>query len=140
MTVILILLGAILGVGAVLYLTHRPDDAESRDQARQASGTDEEADGEVCCGMHSVCERDSLLASVSEKIEYFDDHELDRHAGRVPAEYNNAEVEEFRDILLTLLPEDVAPWARSLQLRGIALPDSVRDELLMIVSESRRHD
>ena len=25
---------------------------------------------EVCCGQHETCERDSLLAAVSKKIEY----------------------------------------------------------------------
>ena len=31
-----------------------------------------------CCGQHEVCERDSLLAAVSKKIEYYDDEELDQ--------------------------------------------------------------
>ena len=137
MTLILILSGAIVGTGALLYIFHRlgGDSAPMPDTTAHATP---DGDGE-CCGMHAVCERDSLLASVSAGIEYFDDHELDRHAGRSSGDYSADEVEEFRDILLTLLPADVAPWARSLQLRGITLPDSVRDELLMIVSESRQH-
>ena len=40
-------------------------------------------------------------------------------------------------MLLTLLPTDIAPWARSIQLRGISLPMAVREELLMIVAEER---
>ena len=28
---------------------------------------------EECCGQHETCERDSLLAAVSKKIEYYDD-------------------------------------------------------------------
>ncbi len=78
-----------------------------------------------------------MLASVSDKIEYFDDEELDRFAGRNSDEYEDVEIEEFRDVLLTLLPEDVAPWARSIQLRGIELPEAVRDELLLMVGEQR---
>lgn len=35
-----------------------------------------------CCGQHEVCERDSLLAAVSKKIEYYDDEELDQFMGR----------------------------------------------------------
>lgn len=35
-----------------------------------------EVDAE-CCGQHEVCEKDSLLAAVSKKIEYYDDEELD---------------------------------------------------------------
>ena len=41
-------------------------------------------------------------------------------------------------MLLTLLPHDIAGWARSIQLRGIELPADVREELLMIVAEERR--
>ena len=40
-----------------------------------------EADAE-CCGQHEICEKESLLAAVSKKIEYYDDEELDRF--RVP--------------------------------------------------------
>lgn len=92
---------------------------------------------EGCCGQHEVCEKDSLLAGVSEAVEYFDDEELDAYAGRAADAYTGAEEEQFRDILLSLLPDDVAPWARSLQLRGIELPQAVRDELLLMVSENR---
>ena len=92
---------------------------------------------EECCGQHSVCERDSLLAAVSKEIEYYDDEELDRYAGRTPETYSEKEIEEFRDILLTLRSDDIAGWARSLQLRHISLPVSVRDELIMIVAENR---
>ncbi len=88
--------------------------------------------------MHETCERDSLLAAVSERAEYFDDEELDRYAGRSADSYSDRETEEFREVLLTLLPDDVAPWARSIQLRGIELPEAVREELLLIVSESRK--
>lgn len=87
--------------------------------------------------MHITCEKDSLLASVSPTIEYYDDEELDRFAGKDPEDYTDSEIEQFRDILLTLLPDDIAGWARSIQLRGIRLPSCVREELLMIVSEAR---
>ena len=40
-----------------------------------------EADIE-CCGQHEVCEKDSLLAAVSKKIEYYDDEELDQFIGK----------------------------------------------------------
>ena len=32
-----------------------------------------------CCGQHEVCEKESLLAAVSKKIEYYDDEELDKY-------------------------------------------------------------
>ncbi|MDE5940496.1 MAG: phospholipase [Muribaculaceae bacterium] len=136
----LIILAALVVTGIVLYLFHRRDVRRGTAQApTRGPMADVPAgdDGEVCCGMHATCEKDSLLAAVSGRAEYFDDEELDRFAGRKGNEYNSEETEEFRDVLLTLMPEDVAPWARSIQLRGIELPDEVRDELLMIVGEGR---
>ena len=74
---------------------------------------------------------------MSEKIEYYDDEELDAHSGKNPEDYTETEIEQFRDILLTMKTEDIAGWARSLQLRQIELPAEVREELLMIVAEAR---
>lgn len=33
--------------------------------------------------------------------------------------------------------DEVAGWARSLQLRGVELPDDVKDEVFLIVGERR---
>lgn len=90
-----------------------------------------------CCGQHEVCERDSLLAAVSKQIEYYDDEELDRYIGVPPEGYTPEQEEEFRDIFYTMKSDEVAGWVRSLQLRGIALPDSVKDEVFLIVGERR---
>ena len=92
-----------------------------------------------CCGQHEVCERDSLLAAVSKKIEYYDDEELDKFIGRSSDSYTAEESEQFRDILLTMQDIDVAGWVRSLQLRGIDLPDDVKDEVFLIIGERRIH-
>lgn len=120
---------AIVGVGAVLWALDR----------RQRSDVEPEpaTEPEQCCGMHITCERDSLLANVSDSIEYFDDEELDRFRGRPADDYTAAEEDEFRDVLLTLQPDDIATWGRSIQLRGIELPAAVREELLLIVAEAR---
>ena len=79
---------------------------------------------EVCCGQHETCERDSLLAAVSKKIEYYNDEEA---------------VEEFSEVLYTLREVEVAGWLRSLQLRGINLPDALKDEAFLIIGERRTH-
>lgn len=91
-----------------------------------------------CCGQHELCEKDSLLAAVSLGVEYYDDEELDRFIGKHPGEYTSEESEQFRDIFYTMQDTDVAGWVRSLQLRGICLPDDIKDEVLLIVEE-RRH-
>lgn len=136
MAVILILLAALVGTGLVLYLTHRPDSPNPKEQEPKAEPA--EGSGEECCGLHMTCERDSLLAAVSPEIVYYDDEELDRFAGRLPQSYTPEDADEFRDILLSMRPDDIAGWSRSLQLRGIALPADVREELLMIVAEERQ--
>ena len=92
---------------------------------------------EECCGQHEVCEKDSLLAAVSKDIEYYDDEELDRFRGRASNEYTDNETEEFREVMLTCKDEEVAGWCRSLQLRGIELPDELKDELFLIIGERR---
>lgn len=137
MIVALILLGAIVAVGAILWAHDRltAPSAEVTDDTASDNGASADSDS-VCCGMHLQCEKDSLAIS-DDTIVYFDDEELDRFAGRLPGDYLPHEADQFRDVMLTMLPSDIAPWARSLQLRGVALPADVRDELLMIVAEAR---
>lgn len=138
MQVALILLIAIVGVGLVLYLHHRittpGKQTASLTDAQEAVQQEEEG----CCGMHITCEKDSLVAGLDADIIYYDDEELDRYRGRPASEYDDREIEEFREILLTMQPDDIAGWARSLMARGIEMPSAVREELLLIVSEARR--
>ncbi len=91
-----------------------------------------------CCGQHEVCEKESLLAAVSKDVEYYNDEELDRYRGRRPDAFSSDEIEEFREILYTMRSDEVAGWVRSLQLRGVELPEELRDEVLMIVGERRQ--
>ena len=90
-----------------------------------------------CCGQHETCERDSLLAAVSKQIEYYDDEELDQFIGKAGDAYTEEETEMFRDVLYTTLDVEVAGWVRSLQLRGIELPDDLKDEVFLIIGERR---
>lgn len=126
MIVSLIILAALVVVGGICYIAYLRDPDQKVNEPEQA-----------CCGMHITCEKDSLLPTVSDTIEYYDDEELDRFKGRAADGYTPEEIEEFRDVLLTLRPEEIAGWGRSVQLRGITLPTEVREELLMIVGEAR---
>lgn len=145
MTVALILLALIAGTGLLLYLEqcaylrrqNRKEHGEQAEDKTEPDAQPSEPESEECCGMHITCEKDSLLASVSPEIVYYDDEELDRFAGRSPEDFSDSEIEEFRDILITMQPHDIAGWARSLQLRHIPIPPAVRDELIMIVAEAR---
>lgn len=90
-----------------------------------------------CCGAHDVCETDSLLNS-NANIVYYDDEELDRFAGRKSDSYDNDEIDEFQEVLITMKVTEVAAWLRSLILRNIELPSIVKEESLMIVDEVRQ--
>lgn len=90
-----------------------------------------------CCGQHEVCEKESLLAAVSKDVEYYADEELDRYRGRESDDYTDAEIEEFDEVFTTLRSEEVAGWVRSLQLRGINLPDALKDDVILVVGERR---
>ena len=73
---------------------------------------------------------------MSRRVEYYDDEDLDRYAGTPPGSYTPAQVEEFREVFYTMQEADVPGWVRSLQLRGIALPDELRDEVLLVVGRT----
>jgi hypothetical protein len=130
-------------VGGISYLGHR------RFERRRAEG--KTAEGETsplevtvdvpteCCGQHATCERDSLLAAISKEVIYYNDEELDRYRGTAPDAYTEEETEEFRTVFYELREVEVAGWVRSLQLRGVELPDGIRDEVLLVVRERRFH-
>lgn len=90
-----------------------------------------------CCGQHATCERDSLLAAVSKDIIYYDDEELDQYQGLAAHEYTEEQTLEFANIFYELKEIEVAGWVRSLQLRGIELPEGLKDEVLLVVRERR---
>lgn len=92
---------------------------------------------EECCGQHATCERDSLLAAVSKDIIYYDDEELDAFKGIASDEYTPEQTEQFAQIFYELKEVEVAGWCRSLQLRGLELPEDLKDEVLLVVRERR---
>ena len=74
------------------------------------------------------------MKAAEEPIEYFDDEELDRFRGRRGDDYSEEETEEFRNVLYTTLRREVGDWLRSLQLRGIELPEALRDEAVLLMN------
>lgn len=141
----LIILAVLILIGIILYIdelrrrkhiVHDSDSAANEEMKSEVSkeGSEEQAEG--CCGLHLVCEKDSL-SPMSAEIEYYDDEELDRFIGRPGNDYTPEETEEFRDVLMTLKDKDVLGWARSVTARRLELPPDVRDELLILVDEVR---
>lgn len=141
MTGALVILVAMIVVGGLLFITDKKYYSHHHVETKREGETEgneekEVSEPEICCGQHIICEKTSL-SIVSDEIIYYDDEELDRFSGRNPESYTKEEREEFRDVLLTLLPQDVAGWAKSITLRKIELPLDVKDELMLLVSELR---
>lgn len=132
----LILIGVVLFGLTAGYFNNRNIQKKIKNGELEEAPKIVDVDSE-CCGQHQVCEKESLLAAVSKQIEYYDDEELDRFRGRPSDQYEENEIEEFRDILYSMKDDEVAGWSRSLQLRGIELPDELKDELFLIVGERR---
>lgn len=89
------------------------------------------------CGQQDGCEKAALLEALRPRAEYYEDEELDRFQGRDAAAYNEDEIEEFREVLYTMRPDETEGWLRSLQMRGVPLPDALKDEAFLIINESR---
>lgn len=136
--VVSIVLLGIIALGLGQWEKHKRRRMYERGEIASLDEDDEPATiSSECCGAHEVCERDSLLAAVSKRIEYYDDEELDAYRGTPAEAYSDTAVDEFREVLYTLREDEVAGWVRSLQLRGIFLPEDIRDEAFLIVGERR---
>ena len=134
--IILGIVGALVLLGIFAAITGR---TSQKRQLQEGNGSNPEPkvpDAE-CCGAHEICEKESLLSAVSKEIVYYDDEELDRFSGRSPESYTEEEIAEFSEIFYTLQETDVAGWVRSLQLRNIAVPNELKDEIILIVGERR---
>ena len=73
------------------------------------------------------------MEAATKPIEYFDDEELDIFKNRPADSYSDDEIEQFAYVLHTMQPDEVAAWTRSLTLRGITLPDALRDEVILFI-------
>lgn len=90
---------------------------------------------DTCNGEDSRCEQECMMEAATKPIEYYDDEELDRFALRPSDSYTDEEAEEFREVLYTMKPDDVKGWNRSLILRGISIPDQIKDEVVILLGE-----
>ena len=46
------------------------------------------------------------------------------------------EIEQFREILYTMNQKEVADWNRSLTIRGINIPNDLKDEMIMMIENN----
>lgn len=124
-----------LGVACYLYERKRPKQQPTAEPEKEQSHAS--TDGGACCGLHLVCERDTLLLDPRSETLYYDDEELDAYAGRAADAYTPDEIQAFEEVFFTLLPEDVQGWLISLQRRGIQLPEALEPAVWLVVREQR---
>ena len=149
----IILLIAFIVFGIVIFLLNkfaRPKKAAKKETpsapvAPKAEDTKAETASEEeyerpdgCCGAHEVCENESLLAT-NAKIVYFDDEELDAFKDRDPESYTDEEIAQFDEVFMTLRENELVEWLKSLQLRHVPLPECIKEQALMIISERRNN-
>lgn len=78
------------------------------------------------------CLQECAMESAVAAVEYFDDEELDRFRGRRSDGYTDDEAAEFAEVMYTMRPDEVKDWLNSLRLRGVGLPDQLKDEAYML--------
>ena len=133
MTGALIILAVTVLTGLVLFLTHKGNGADRPSEPSDSTDAPAASEPAICCGRHAVCEK-GLLTDDADL--YYDDEELDRYAGRRGADYTPEETEEFREVLYTLRPSEVAAWGNALTHRNITIPDDLRDEFIMLCRDN----
>lgn len=133
MTLLLIVFAAIAVLTCLLArFALRKQPAE---EGRPTAPTGDGASCGTCTGQSSSCMQDCMMEASTRPVEYFDDEELDTFRGRNSADYEDEEIEQFAEVLHTMRPEEVSSWLQSLTLRGIQLPDALKDEAFMFLSE-----
>ncbi|MDR1742250.1 MAG: phospholipase [Dysgonamonadaceae bacterium] len=123
-----------IGIGVFFFVALSLWNRSQRKQGREEQKEVGTADSE-CCGLHEVCEKKaSKSVSRRNEADYFDDEELDRHRNKSSLDYSEEEVEEFREIFYSLLDSEKFKWIKSLHNRRIAVPDSLKGEIIEIIN------
>ena len=90
------------------------------------------ADCATCSGSDERCEQECMMEAATKPIEYYDDEALDVFRGRPADRYTDNEAALFAEVLYTMRPDEVRGWTRSLTLRGIDLPNQLKDEVFLM--------
>lgn len=130
MDIIIIGILAIVGMGVLVgistWISRR--NSNEPDIIVPASG-----DCVTCSGIDESCEQTCMMEAATKEVEYYDDEELDRFKGKESNEYTDDEAEEFSEVLYTMRPDEAKGWNRSLILRGINVPNQIKDELIAMI-------
>lgn len=89
------------------------------------------------CGVSCFCDDKALERINIEKPVYFDDEELDAYQGIAADEHTPEAIEAFSEVLYTMRPNEIADWLHSLEMRQLELPTPLKDEVVMLLSQSQ---
>lgn len=131
MSIILISIAALAALGLIVMVGTKLFSRKGDDEPIVMSASD----CSTCDGVNAKCEQVCQMEAATNPVEYFDDEELDTFKGRRSDAYDDDEVSLFAEVLETLRPEEVKPWNRSLILRGINMPDQLKDEFIALANE-----
>jgi len=48
-------------------------------------------------------------------------------------DYNDDQIDEFREVLYSLKEKEIEPWLKSLELRHIILPSTIKSEVVFML-------
>lgn len=122
----LVVLGIVAAVATKILVNTADDDIPAVNAGRDCG---------TCNGDNDKCEQTCMMEAAVRKVEYYDDEELDLYKDRPSDGYSDDEAEQFREVLYSMRQDEVAGWNRSLILRGINLPNQVKDEVVMLIGE-----
>lgn len=128
MNIIVISILAIVALGIIVMIGTRIFDSKGTDEPIVVPASDCSS----CDGTNVKCEQVCQMEAATKPAEYYDDEELDAFRGRQSDEYNDEEATMFAEVLETLRPDEVRPWSRSLIVRGINMPDQIKDEFIAL--------
>lgn len=128
MNIIVISILAIVALGIIVMIGTRIFDSKGTDEPVVVPASDCSS----CDGTNVKCEQVCQMEAATKPAEYYDDEELDAFRGRRSDEYNDEEATMFAEVLETLRPDEVRPWSRSLIVRGINMPDQIKDEFIAL--------
>ena len=129
MTVVIVLLLCLVVLGVAAAFANRLFSRNSEEPDTIVTKTT----CDTCNGQDTRCEQECMLEAATKDIEYYDDEELDRFRGRPSDCFTDEEAELFREILYSMPLGEAKGWNRSLILRGINVPDQIKDELLLMI-------
>lgn len=118
----------VIGLTVVASSKRRNSNASAeKDDEPQLAATD-------CCGAHEVCEFDSYKFN-EEEIVYFDDEELDALRNIREDQLTGQQIDQLREVLYTLHPQEINKWLISLGRRHIHLPPILQQEARQLLVE-----